>query len=54
MYAFIWRNLPGPWPIRLISAVLFALAAGLVLWYVVFPEIAAWLAANETPPVVER
>jgi hypothetical protein len=34
--------------------VLLILAAGLVLWYVVFPEIAAWLVANETPLVVER
>jgi hypothetical protein len=54
VYTFIWRNLPGPLPIRLALAGLLILAVGLVLWYVVFPEVAAWLVANETPPVVER
>lgn len=54
MYAFTWRVLPGPLPVRLTLVVLIVLAVGLALWYVVFPELAAWLVADETSPVVER
>lgn len=52
MYGYIWKMLPGPTAVRgLLAAVLLA-AVGLLLWYVVFPALAGWLAASDTPPVV--
>ncbi|WP_164465280.1 hypothetical protein [Phytoactinopolyspora halophila] len=42
MYAFVWRQLPGPWPAKLIlSLVLFA-----VIVYALFMWIFPW--AEET------
>ncbi|WP_166346966.1 DUF4175 domain-containing protein [Phytoactinopolyspora limicola] len=39
MYAWMWRHLPGPWPLRLLIflVVLFAVAVALFLW--VFPWV---------------
>ena len=37
MYPWIWRHLPGPWPLRLTTAVLLAVAVVAVLFTVVFP-----------------
>ena len=37
MYAWIWRHLPGPWPVRTLLAVAAVAAAVLVLFTAVFP-----------------
>ena len=37
MYAWIWRRLPGTWQAKTALAVLLAVVAAVVLWYVVFP-----------------
>lgn len=37
MYAWIWAHLPGPWPVRLLIALLLVAAVVVVLFTVVFP-----------------
>ena len=37
MYAWLWRHLPGPWPVRALSAVVLALGVVALLFTVVFP-----------------
>jgi hypothetical protein len=37
MYGWIWRHLPGPWPVRVLLAVVAALAVVAVLFLWVFP-----------------
>jgi hypothetical protein len=37
MYAWIWRHLPGPWPVRTLLAVVLVAAAVLLLFTEVFP-----------------
>lgn len=37
MYAWIWRHLPGPTPVRLLVALLLVAAAVALLLTVVFP-----------------
>ena len=37
MYGWIWRRLPFGTPGKIIGSMLLAFAAGLLLWYVVFP-----------------
>ena len=37
MYGWIWRHLPGPWPVRLTLSLVLAAAAVLLLFSVVFP-----------------
>jgi hypothetical protein len=37
MYPWIWHHLPGPLPLRLLSAAGLALAVAAVLWLWVFP-----------------
>ena len=37
MYAWIWRHLPGPWPLRTLAATVLVAAAVLVLFTTVFP-----------------
>jgi hypothetical protein len=54
MYGYIWRILPGSIAVRVVLAALVVVAVGLLLWYVVFPEFAAWLTADDTPPVVTQ
>lgn len=39
MYPWIWRHLPGPLAVRLLTAVLLALAVVAVLFFVVFPVV---------------
>ena len=40
MYPWLWRHLPGRWPVRLLIAVLAVAVAVLVLFAWVFPELA--------------
>jgi len=37
MYAWIWRHLPGPWPVRVGLSLVLAGAVVLLLFTVVFP-----------------
>jgi hypothetical protein len=37
MYGWIWRHLPGPWPVRTALSLLLAGAVVLLLFTVVFP-----------------
>lgn len=37
MYAWIWRNLPGPLPVRLLVALMLATGIVLLLFSFVFP-----------------
>ncbi len=43
MYAWIWRHLPGPTPVRLLCATLLVLLVVAVLFTVVFPWAERWL-----------
>ena len=43
MYAWLWRHLPGPLPVRVLLALLALAAVVLVLFTVVFPQVAALL-----------
>ena len=37
MYAWIWRHLPGPLPVRVVLSLVLAGAVALLLFTVVFP-----------------
>ena len=37
MYAWLWHRLPGGRTARLIQSLTLLVAAGLLLWYVVYP-----------------
>ena len=37
MYAWIWRHLPGPWPLRAFLSLCLVTSAVLLLFSVVFP-----------------
>ncbi|PRY45910.1 hypothetical protein [Umezawaea tangerina] len=37
MYGWIWRHLPGPTPVRVLEALVLALAIIALLMFVVFP-----------------
>ena len=37
MYGWIWRHLPGPWPVRLVLAAALLAAVVLLLFTTVFP-----------------
>ena len=43
MYAWIWRHLPGPLPVRVTTALVLALAAAALLLLVVFPVASSHL-----------
>lgn len=48
MYAAIWRLLPGPWPVKLLLAMILILAVVAVLFLYVFPVIAPYMPFAET------
>ena len=39
MYAWLWRHLPGPLPVRLLLALALVLAVVALLLHVVFPAV---------------
>jgi hypothetical protein len=47
MYAWLWRTLPGPLPIRLIITVTLAAAAVALLFSVVFPWVESRLPLDD-------
>ena len=42
MYSWIWRNLPGPLPVRMAMATAVVLAVAIILWCQLFP----WLSVH--------
>lgn len=47
MYAFVWRHLPGPWPVRLLLALLLVLGVVALLFLLVFPAVEPLLPFDE-------
>jgi hypothetical protein len=47
MYAWIWRNLPGPFAVRLLIALLLIAAVIVLLMLVVFPWLEPMLPFND-------
>lgn len=47
MYAWIWRHLPGPVAVRVITAVLLIAAVIALLMFVVFPWLEPMLPFND-------
>ena len=47
MYPWIWRHLPGPWPVRLLAALVLVLAVVAVLFVWVFPHLAPLMPFND-------
>ena len=43
MYGWFWRALPGPLPVRVVLALLAAVAVVLLLFLVVFPRVESWM-----------
>jgi hypothetical protein len=39
MYGWVWRRLPGPWPAKLVGALVLLGAAVALLFLVVFPRV---------------
>lgn len=47
MYGFLWRHLPGPWPVRLVESLALLVGAVALLFYVVFPAVDPHLPFND-------
>jgi hypothetical protein len=47
VYAWIWRKLPGPWPVKLVEALVAFAAMVLLLFTVVFPWLEPRLPFND-------
>ena len=47
MYAYLWRSLPGPRPVKVVLVLLVLAAVFLLLMEVVFPWVSARMPYNE-------
>lgn len=47
MYAFLWRRLPGPWPVRAAIAIALLLLVVAVLFQWGFPALAPLMPFND-------
>ncbi|WP_410661241.1 hypothetical protein [Amycolatopsis sp. lyj-112] len=47
MYGWIWRNLPGPFAVKLTAAIVLALGIVALLMFVIFPWLEPRLWFNE-------
>jgi hypothetical protein len=47
MYPWLWRHLPGPWPVRLLVALLLVLAVVVLLFGWGFPHLAPLMPFND-------
>ena len=47
MYAWVWRHLPGPWPVRALITVVLAVAIVLVLFLWGFPWVEETFGIND-------
>jgi hypothetical protein len=43
MYAWIWRHLPGRWPMKTLLSIALVAVVVAVLWFFVFPSAENWL-----------
>lgn len=48
MYAWLWRHLPGPVPVRVLLAAVLVLAVLAVCFTWVFPAVAPFMPFNDT------
>ncbi|GAA1997742.1 hypothetical protein [Brevibacterium samyangense] len=53
MYGFLWRHLPGPWPVKLLISLVLVAAAVYLLMEYVFPVIAPYMPFNDATVGVE-
>lgn len=51
MYAWIWRQLPGPTFVKVIAAIIIVLAVVMLLMTIVFPAIEPYMPFGEGDPV---
>lgn len=47
MYAWVWRHLPGPWPVRVLVALVLTAAIVLVLFLWAFPWVEETFGIND-------
>ncbi|MGH3744900.1 MAG: hypothetical protein ACRDTP_08590 [Mycobacteriales bacterium] len=47
MYGWLWRHLPGPWPLRLVETLALVVGVVALLFYVVFPAADPHLPFND-------
>jgi len=47
VYAWMWRKLPGPWPVKLLEALVAFVAVVALLFTVVFPWLEPRLPFND-------
>jgi hypothetical protein len=47
VYEWMWRHLPGPWPVRALISLALAVAAALALFQWVFPAVAPLMPFND-------
>ncbi|WJZ03898.1 hypothetical protein [Corynebacterium freiburgense] len=47
MYGFIWRAIPGPWPIKLLVSLVLLVGVFLLLMEVIFPYISVLMPYND-------
>jgi hypothetical protein len=47
MYGWVWRHLPGPWPIRLLMALVLLAAVIVILFTAFFPWLSERLPMDE-------
>ncbi|MFV0525115.1 MAG: hypothetical protein ACK5RL_11515 [Acidimicrobiales bacterium] len=48
MYAAIWRHLPGPFPVRILTVAMVVAVVVAVLFQFVFPAVAPHVPFNDT------
>lgn len=58
MYGWLWRRLPGPWPVRLVETVALLVGVVALLFYIVFPAADPHLPFNDvtvnSPTTISR
>jgi hypothetical protein len=47
MYGTVWRRLPGPWPVKMLLALLLVVAVVAICFLWLFPAIATHLPFND-------
>ncbi|MDO4685249.1 MAG: hypothetical protein Q4A92_01770 [Corynebacterium sp.] len=47
MYGFIWRAIPGPWPVKLIVSIGMLVGIFFLLMEVVFPYVSTLMPYND-------
>jgi hypothetical protein len=48
VYAWLWRHLPGPLPVRMLAALLLVLAVVAVCYLWLFPVVAPYMPFNDS------